>query len=594
MKNGLLTLMVTLSITGIAVKTKAYTGEPMTDYSQLEKIMKPFIDRKMREHRIPGLTIAIVDDQKIIWSNSFGYADLKNKRKTNTNTQFRAGSITKVFTAIAIMQLTQQGKVDIDKPLKTYLPQFKINSRHGNTDNITIRSILSHTSGLPSEYVDGMWEDIPYKSDTPYIELVDLIQNEYVSYPPYTAFSYSNIGPTLLGHLIHNVSGLSYQEYIKKNILQPLTMSRSDIRQTINGENIALSYTQNSNSLVKELALRYTPAGGLNSTVNDLSKLVMMVNAKGKYADTQLLKTGILQNMFIKPKMHRLNAPTSHGIGWMVEDSTPINGEHQLIIGHEGATIGHSSQLKIAVDTKLGVVVMANKNGNSTGEIIDHALKHAHKIKTGKKVSKEKYTINHCITPDIEDAKGSYVLPDYGLITIEPENKKWIVNAFGIKMHLQQQNGLYGFKYKWLGVIPIKLDELDHIGLCFQRHDNNTYMDIYYKGQPLGTAQKVSPTKISEAWNKRIGHYQMDNAHKFIKAIESSNGGELALENGLLIMKSDNSPVKSVLIPVNDNQAIIAGYGRLLGETVRIESDGYQEFLILSGTTLKKVVKKHP
>ncbi len=597
MKHHFLKLIIALSITSGAIKNKTYAEETMSDYSQLEKIITPYIDKKMREYRIPGITIVIVDNQKIVWSSSFGYADVENKREANIHTQFRAGSITKIFTAIAIMQLAEQGKIDIDKPLKTYIPQFKINSRYGATDNLTVRSILSHTSGLPSEYVNGMWEPVVYKTDTPYRLLVDLIQNEYVSYPPYTTFSYSNIGFTLLGHLIHNVSGLSYQEYIRKNILQPLHMERSEIEQTINGKNIALSYTKSSHSQVQELALRDTPAGGLNSTVKDLSNIIMMINGKGKFADTQLLTSKTLENMFIKPKMHRPDTPAPHGLGWAIEDGVPIIGDHQLIIGHEGATIGHSSQLKVAVDAKLGAIVMANKNGSGTNEIIDHALKHAYQIKTGKQLSKPNNIVNHCIIPDIEDIKGSYVLPDVGLINIESKGEKWIVNAFGIKMRLQQQNKRYGFKYKWLGIIPIALDELDDIELCFQRHNtvehnNKLHMNVYYKGQALGSAKKVSPVEISHTWKKRVGHYQITNAGGFFEAMESSTVVELALENDLLIMKSNNTPIKSVLTPVNDNHAIIAGYGRSLGETIRVELQGTQKVLTQSGTTLKKLTLK--
>ncbi len=593
MKNCISPLITALFLSTIAVANSAESqtgiGSVATDYSKLKPMMTAFINNKMSNQNIPGLAIAVIDGQRIIWSQAFGLADGENKINMDINTQFRAGSITKVFTAIAILQLVEQGKLDLDKSLKTYLPQFKINSRHGNTDNITIRSVLSHTSGLPSDYVMGMWQDSIQTSETPYTELVDLIHSEYVSYPPYTAFSYSNVGLTLLGHVVHNVSGMSYQNYVRQNILHPLKMHRSDIEQTISGDNFALSYHPKSNTPVQELALRDLPAGGLNSVVEDLAHLIMMVNANGEFSGQQILQENTLHSMFIKPEMLKLHSPTAHGLGWMVDNSGLVLGKDQIIVGHDGATIGHTSQLKVAPKSKLGVVVLGNTSGAGIYGIADFALKQAYAIKTKQTATKVTNQYINCSIIDNDNISGSYIVPEIGLATIKKIRGKWIAEAFDIRMKLKQQtNGLYRFSYKWLGLFPTDLGELNDIGLCFKQSANKTHILIYYDGYLTGLAQKVFPRAISDAWNKRLGHYQMVETSKFMGATGSSTKIKLSIENGLLIFQNSNTSIKNVLLPINDQRAIVAGYGRSLGETVRVQINAGKEELISSGIKLIK------
>jgi len=564
----------------------------MTDYSNLIPVMEKFIQKKMRADKVPGLTIAVVDDQRIIWSKGFGDANRGDKKTINTETRFRAGSITKLFTAIAIMQLVEQGKIDIHKSLKTYLPKFKINSRYGSTDDITILSILQHTSGLPSDYITGMWSNHRYTSDTPYTQLIEQIQSEYVSYPANTAWSYSNIGFSLLGQVIQNVSNLTYQDYVTRNILQPLEMQRSDINQVLSGDNISASYGIENYKPIKELALRDTPAGGLNSTVHDLAHLLMMVNANGHYSNNQILKRTTLESMYSTVELSSSKTLSTTGLSWFIDDSGTLLGGKQRLIGHEGATIGHGSTLKLALDSKLGVVILANTLNNSINEISDLALKTAYEIKYEKKVAAANKQHQNCsITEDI-DVSGSYILPDFGLITLEHKHKKWQAKAFGLTMNLKQRsNGLYGFNYKWLGIVKTSLDEIDDLALCFKKRKNNFDVIAYYQGQAINIAQKIMPTSISETWRERLGVYTtIDTDGSLLSLLGTSSlKSELVLEDGLLIIQSANTPIKTVLLPINDTQAIIAGYGRTLGETVQAIENKGEETLIHAGNTLKKL-----
>jgi CubicO group peptidase (beta-lactamase class C family) len=127
------------------------------DYTHVKEYMRWYIKEQMEKHDIVGLSIALVDDQTIVWQEGFGYEDKKNKIKATPKTRYWAGSITKLFTAMGTMKLVEEGKVDIDKPFKTYLPEFSIKSRFGSTDDITPRTIMTHHSGLPGDWLDGMF-----------------------------------------------------------------------------------------------------------------------------------------------------------------------------------------------------------------------------------------------------------------------------------------------------------------------------------------------------------------------------------------------------------------------------------------------------
>ena len=127
------------------------------NYSPITEYLSAFIKREMKSGDLTGLSIALVDNDQMVCSEGFGFADKARDIEATANTRYRAGSISKLFNATAVMQLVEQGKLNIDAPVVTYVPGFKINSRFGSTEDITLRSLLSHQSGMPSDIVNGMW-----------------------------------------------------------------------------------------------------------------------------------------------------------------------------------------------------------------------------------------------------------------------------------------------------------------------------------------------------------------------------------------------------------------------------------------------------
>ncbi|HWR72054.1 MAG TPA: serine hydrolase domain-containing protein, partial [Nitrospirota bacterium] len=193
------------------------------DYEYAKQYLTWLIKKEMKKFDVTGLSIALVDDQRVVWAEGFGYADKANKVPATPETVYRVGSISKLFTVTAAMQLAEQGRFDIDKPLQTYLPEFSIKSRFPDAGPITPRSIMTHHSGLPSDLIQGMWT----KDPEPFTSVASRLTDEYAAYPPNFVFSYSNLAMTLLGHAIEKTSGRDFVSLLDDRVLKPLQMTHS-------------------------------------------------------------------------------------------------------------------------------------------------------------------------------------------------------------------------------------------------------------------------------------------------------------------------------------------------------------------------------
>ena len=183
------------------------------------------IKKRMKALHITGASVSIVEGNDRIYSKGFGSADKASGIPVNENTIFKIGSITKVFTSTAIMQLAEKEMIDIDLPVKYYLKNFSIKSRFDDIQPITIRDLLCHHAGLPCDDLRNYFTSDPdaFKS------VVDYLKNTYLVVPPGKYFYYSNLGVNLLGILIEQVSSMPYYQYIENYILKALDMKSSAI-----------------------------------------------------------------------------------------------------------------------------------------------------------------------------------------------------------------------------------------------------------------------------------------------------------------------------------------------------------------------------
>ena len=548
------------------------------DYTYVKEYMRWYIKEQMEDKDIVGLSIALVDDQEIVWQEGFGYADKANDIKATPQTRYRAGSITKLFNAMAVMKLVEDSKMNIDEPLKRYLPEFSIKSRFGSTNTITPRNIMSHHSGLPGDWLDRMFATNPL----PYTEHVGLIKDEYVAYAPNTLLSYSNLGITLLGHAVEKTSGMKYEKYIDKMLLSPMEMKNSDLKMALLGENTSKAYSKMKE--VKEYPIGEVPAGALNTTVGDLSRLAMMVNADGKYKNKQVLNAHTLKKMFtVQNENIALDLGHKIGLGWFID--TEVLPDNSPVYGHGGATIAHRAYMQVDPKSKLGVVVLSNSALANVDEIANKFLQKAWEAKMGVTISKPKEVVQ-----EKSDFEGVYATM-MGKVEIEKKSDgEYMAHTSDGDFTLtRDENNNYRAKYKLLGLIPISSDELEDVSFHTKNIDGKHLIIMNMHDKDMLAGLKVKRHEIPNTWKEYIGHYEVLNNVEMeewkIKSVEFS------IEDGYALVKTQyNSGQKmtTILKPINDTEAIVEGIGRSMQETLYMKDDVFH----LQGLRFKRIKGK--
>ncbi len=361
---GLRALLLVLAF-GVAgwANAQSITDDPRV--ATALNMIEVWVDAQLAYEDIPGMSMGVVNDQDMIWSRGFGFADVAKKRPATPGTIYSICSISKLFTSIAIMQLWEQGKLRLDDAIKKYLPWFNIQDKYPDAPEITIQGILTHSSGLPRE------ADYPYWTGPEHIfptreQIIQRLSGQEELYPADTFYQYSNLGMALLGQVVAAVSGQDYDVYVKEHILDPLNLhdTTPEIPEGQKEKKLATGYSMKlrdgqrreiSFYLVNGIA----PAAGFASTVEDL----------GRFASWQirLLEKGGKEVLGVNTlkKMHRVHWfdpdwKTTSGLGFSVSHR-----DEKTYVGHGGSCPGYRTQVSIRPEDKIAVIVMINAQGVS-------------------------------------------------------------------------------------------------------------------------------------------------------------------------------------------------------------------------------------
>lgn len=468
---------------------------------------------------------------------------------------------------MGVMKLVEEGKMDIDKPFKTYLPEFSIKSRFGSTDDITPRTIMTHHSGLPGDWLDGMFSFHP----TNYTEYVKLIKNEYVAYQPNKIMSYSNLGVTLLGHALEKTAGVSYTSYIEDKLFKPLAMTHSDFKMDMS--NGSKSYMDNEETT--EYPIGEIPAGALGTTVGDLSHLAMMVNANGRFNNKEVLETTTLQKMFkIQNRNIELDMGRKIGLSWFIDDKTL--GKNNIVYGHGGATTAHRSMFSVAPKSKLAVVILTNSAEATSSNIAKTMLQKAYEAKTGKKIPKD--TVENKNVKKGSDFEGTYAsrLGELqGVVKIEKKSEGYYVGHFTNENFSLKKNDKNEYKGKYLlwNFIPFGNDDLNKVKFYTLTIDGEELIMLDMNQSRLIAGVKIKAQPLHKAWKQYLGSYEIINQlePKYFQ-IEKRI---LTVEDGFPILKTEmksGEKMVEILRVVNDHEAIVEGLGRSKRETLYLKN----------------------
>jgi len=555
------------------------------NYDAVKDAVILLINKEMKKHDVIGLSIALVDDQQIVWAQGFGFADEKNNIPAGPDTVYRIGSLTRLFTATAIMQFVEQGKLDINAPLHSYVPEFSIRSRFANARQITLRDLLTHHSGLPSNYQKGMWSRTP----EPFMNVLKLIKEEYAAYPPGLMYSDSNIGYALLGTVVQMTSGQDFAAYLHDALLRPLNMAHSGISPAP-----AKGYYKGKE--VEEPFSRDISAGGLSSTVSDLGRFMQMIIAQGKFGNEQILRPETLKEMLQPQKTTALDLGMHAGIGWMLSGLGEIDIQNAGIVAHHaGATLFSHSQMIILPAHKLGVVVLSNSSPSArvVNKAAVEAITRALEAKTGIKQPEQVKFVEKEIplSPETQKTFEGFYATSFGVVNITRDSDHLNAEVMNKTLRLVPVGeGQFGLRYKFLGLVSINLGELESYPVSRRTVAGREILLVSGRGREMLIGEKIKPMTISEAWKNRAGEYVIDNPGNDYPLIEKVR---FRFDNGLLIGEYliplfADGWFGFALEPVSDTEAIMYGLGRGMGETIKVVVRDGKELLNYSGYVLRK------
>ncbi|MBT1075783.1 serine hydrolase domain-containing protein [Geobacter grbiciae] len=582
-------IAVVFVLAGCSTMPKKPDSLTRGDYGYTKEYVSWLIKKEMRENDVTGLSIALVDDQRVVWAQGFGVADEANKVPATPDTIYRVGSISKLFTATAVLQLAEQGKMDIDKPLSTYLPEFSVKSRFPDAGPITPRTLMTHHSGLPSDFLKGMWTKYP----EPITNVVNLLKDEYAQYPPNFVFSYSNLGVSLLGNAVERIAGRPYASQMDETVLHPLGMASSSF-YTHSDVASRLAKGYRNGKEIGEPQLRDIPAGGLHTNVLDLSRFMEMVFAGGKAGERRILKGETLAEM-LSPQND--GVPLDHdfhiGLGWLLTDVGIENAGK--VAWHDGATLLYRSQMVILPEQKLGVVVLSNSATAApvVHKVATEALKLAMEAKAGIRQPERNKPVEREADLSPEERQklaGAYVTP-FGTVKVIESGTTLRTELFGKTFSVVPRNdGRMGLRYRLLGVIPISLGDLDYLGFSTSTVSGHNVLLATAAGKSMLVGEKVEPVLVSQQWQRRVGAYEIANPGDDTILVDDLR---LRYEDGFLRVDYAlplffDGKLNVSLQPLSDTEAVIRGLGRGMGETIRVVAVNGEEMLQYSGYLLKK------
>ena len=363
------TIALALLLTAPAL---AQTAPPATiaenpDVQAAERLFSAWLEGQMAYRGLPGVAVGVVHDQQLVWSKGFGFADVGKKLPMSADTRFRIASNSKLFAAIAILQLREAGKIRLDDPVAKHLPWFTMKPAGPEDGPITIEQLLSHSSGLQREAGDH-WSSYNFPTEA---ELQKLMPDRQSAFPPQTRWKYSNLAFAVAGLVVEKITGQRWADYVTNNILKPLEMNASSIDKPDPG--LTTPYAVRTPAGTRRVlpfvdAKGMAAATGLSSNVADLAKFISAQFRGGPAGGANVLSAGSWREA-LRVRSVDENWESGSGLGF---DHNRFKG--RTYVGHGGGYPGNTTMTRVQLDDKVGVIVLTNTNDSNPGDIANQLL----------------------------------------------------------------------------------------------------------------------------------------------------------------------------------------------------------------------------
>lgn len=315
------------------------------------------IRQQLLDKSLPSIAIAVVQDGRIVWEEGFGWADRERRVAATAHTPYSLASVTKPLTATAVMTLVRDGKLNLDAPVSAYLGPGMLRAHHGQVEQVTSRLLLNHTSGL-GEYHRSFVRDAPAMRD-------ELQRHGELLAAPGERFQYSNLGYGALQEIIARLAGVSFADYVRREVFSPLGMRDSSIgRDSERAARSAARYGADGLPL-EHYELSAAGSGSAYASAHDLARFALFHLGRKLQDQREILSPALRQQMRESTFSYRPNE--YYGLGWDMDD-TPSG---QRFVGHRGGMAGVSTTLTLVPSAGIAVVVLTNSAaGTDIGERI--------------------------------------------------------------------------------------------------------------------------------------------------------------------------------------------------------------------------------
>jgi CubicO group peptidase (beta-lactamase class C family) len=570
------------------------------DYRSFKEEIDKYVIERMRKNDLKGISMALVDDQTLVFADGYGWADEGKKIPARPDTLYQIGAISKIFTAIAVMKLRDKGKIDLDAPLARYIPEFSIKSHFPNPKSMTVRTLLTQHTGLPSEFFRGMYTKQKAVPLNEYVKnALASLKEDYLSSPPDTVYTYCNLGYTLLGYLVQKITSQDFVAYTDREIFQPLGMHNSSFSNEENHVNLTRGYVAG-----KEMPLfkvNSLPALSVHSSALEMANFMLAVMGGGNFGKRAIVNQKTLKEMMTPQNLKaKFDIDFKIGLGWQLDGYDFINDERLqydgVVAWHGGDTIANNATLMLLPAEKLGVVVLCNtaKGLRESGNIAIRCLNLALDVKSGKIIHDMKEPALPLVKLPPEQMKsleGNYSSEYIGFFSIKVEEYQWVMKVMDhdIKL-LSHADASFSLRYYMLGFIPVNLEIFKNVRMKIDKVHDKTAVILLRNDKKYFGGMKIDRPEISPLWKSRMGEYEIIAPEDEIRLLKNP---KIIMMDGFLIFKAELVYVKNISImlplePFTDDECVIMGLGRNMGQTIKFSRVNGITVLTYSGLVLKK------
>ncbi|MCB1178146.1 MAG: beta-lactamase family protein, partial [Leptospiraceae bacterium] len=566
------------------------------DFAYLEKEAEYLTKKSKKDTDTKGVSILVFNDKEVLFQK--GYGTYKEDKQVDENTIFKVGSVSKIFTALGIMKLMEKGKLKLDDPLSKHIPEVKFTPRYPESKEPTIRQMLTHHSGIISDYFNGFFLDENMKEEEykkEFLNLPEKLKGEHLAQKPDEIMSYSNLSFSLLGVIIERISGQELESFFKKEIFSPLEMnSTSFLDSPLPKENISNGYYSGIFFGHKEkppTIIRDLSAGSLSTSAKDMQNFFRMIFSGGKYKNKAIFKDSTLKEMMKKQNNNTpLDFNFSIGLPFWLSKTEKGN----IILGHGGDLPPYHATLQFSLEHKVGVLLMSNSNNLNSmvlSNLAERILDTAIETKTGER--KKSIVLNTTPVKEpkelLEKAKGKYVTPN-GIIEVIPYEDKAGIDLTGIVKLYPMENNSFKPELKLLGFIPLPVAGLDKIRIHFDEFKGEKCANISVNKNSAITLTEFKPVKVLDNWKEKVGKYEAIETNSNYKPIYKYLTIEYDKKEDILyfipeliydpIYSDSSAALKMILLTEKESTAYIAGKGRNMGEPVHIAKENGEEYIL--------------